>query len=217
VRVELVSTPRPAGLAATIRCIGDVAVDDDVNMTVLAGVSTATRDALAERARFLAADPAARGASSLLSLRLALGEPVRVGMATRVSGSEAQLPDSMGRILAVATHLDIREPQRTLFERIFPVLAAGGEAIAELTVTPSEMRPTIAMRWNARPWGDQAWDHAVRIATGLHPADNAARRVGLFSGSFDGAQLDNVMIELGLTDPPPAWLWASYGRPTQRA
>lgn len=212
VRIELASLPKAAGLAATIRCLGDVPIDDDVNLTIAAGVSDLTRTLFLERAAFLATDPAAAGASSALSLRIALQEPVRVGVAVRVSARESELPDSMGRILAVASHLEIAEPQRHLFERIFPLIAMGTTAGAELTVTPREMRSTINLRWNAEGW---PWENVVRVGSGLYA--NAAQRIGTFSGSLDGSTPDMLEMELGTVDPPPAWVWARYGRPTQRA
>lgn len=209
VRLELASTPRPAGLAATLRWHGDVSITDDATNTVLVGIGESVRAVLADRAAFLARDPLAGGASAAFALRVALDEVTEVGIATRISARELDLPDTMGRWLAIAKEMGIGDAQRTLFERIHPLLGAGGVAVVELSATDREMLPRMRMRWSGEPFGERGWEQALRVATGLYPAGDTAKRVGVFSGSFANATLASIEVDFDQTDPPAARIWAA--------
>ncbi|HEY4242431.1 MAG TPA: hypothetical protein VGM88_21585 [Kofleriaceae bacterium] len=205
IRLELASTPKPAGLAATLRWIGDGTIDDDATLFVasgvLSGVSESVRAVLVDRAQFLAQDPAARGQTAAFTLRYALGEETEVGVAIRLSSAEADLPDAMGRVEAIQKEIGIGPQQRTLFERMHPLLGLGKVALVELSGSAREMLPRTTIRWAAA-----SWDEAMRVASGL--ARDGATRTGKFSGSFASAEPTSIAVGFCPTDPPPAWIWA---------
>jgi hypothetical protein len=207
-RLELASTPKRAGLAATLRFLGDVPLDDDLDSALLAGIPDVVRFVFAERAALLARDGGARGNSGALTVRLALEEETAIGLWLTLSGDEPSLPDAMGRVVAIAEALGIGLPQRALFEKIHPVLAAGGAARVGVSATPRGMRPVMTVAWDAAPWFPRGWDTALRVATGLHPGADAARRVGTFEGALGTAALAGISIDFGPTDPPAGWIWA---------
>lgn len=201
VRLELATTDRIAGAAATVRWLDAAPLADDLTCVVLAGVSDATRIALDDRASFLAH----QGTTRSFALRIALGEPIEVGIAFEL-GSDLT---TMGRVLALAKEIGIGDAQRALLERVHTLLSVGGSAILELWAQPKALRAQLALTWDGARWNTRGWDTALRVVTGLHPTSEAARRVGTFQGALDGAEVSRISIGWGPVDPPPAWVWAS--------
>jgi hypothetical protein len=201
VRLELATTAKLAGAAATVRWLEAAPLAEDLTNVVLAGLSDATRIALEDRATFLAHDGTSRG----FALRFALGEPIEVGIALELPSDTT----ATGRLLALARELGIGDAQRALLERVHTLLAVGGSAIVELWAQPRGLRPQLAMTWDAARWNTRGWDTALRVVTGLHPTSEAARRVGTFQGALGGAEVSRISIAWGPDDPPPAWVWAT--------
>lgn len=195
VRIELASTDRMSGAAATVRWAGAVPLDEDLACMVLAGVPDASRKVLAERAGLLAK----AGNSHMLAARIALGEPLEVSLAVEVDSD----PGSLERVLAVAKDLHVGEAQRALLGRVHTLLAVDGSAIVEL----SPMRDRLDFTWDGARWNTRGWETALRVVTGLHR--EGATRVGTFQGALGDARVSRIGIGWGAKDPPPAWVWAT--------
>lgn len=200
-RLELATTDRIAGVAASVRWLDGAALSEDLTLAVAAGLSDPTRTALEERAMSLATT----GASRSLGVRFALGEPLEVGIALEIGSDTA----AAGRLLALAQHIGIGNAQCALLERVHTLLSVDGTATVELWAQQRALRPSLLMTWDAARWNTRDWDTALRVVTGLHPGSESAIRVGMFQGALGASKVSRIAIEWCAQDPPPAWVWTT--------
>lgn len=201
VRLELATTGQTAGAAATVRWLDAAPLEYEMECSGLAGIADSARSALARRVDSIGSDSMSQG----LAMRIAPGEPLEVGIALAVPSDLT----TTARLVALGLELGISDPQRALFERVHPVLGAEGAVTIDVWTQARGVRAELAMTYDARRWTTRDWDTALRVVTGLHPGAEAARRVGTFEGSLDGAHVRRIAIDWSASDPPPAWVWAA--------
>jgi hypothetical protein len=119
------------------------------------------------------------GGSSQLAVRIA-----------HENADERALADTYSRIVTLAGELGTSVAQRSLFERVHPILAHGRTTVATLATSLDEVEPTIEVEYPEVPW-----DIALRVVTGLHA--EAAEHLGALAGATGAAAAASVWLVLG--------------------
>ncbi len=193
--VELESVPADdRKLAVSVQGFGVRALDADLgHLGAVAGAGAEVLSALRAAAVHLGGDGelvglADRGGPAGPAWTLHIRQPNR-GDAARAA-TRARLDDA-------AAALGVTGPQRNVVQGLHDVFAHDADSFAWVRLRPDGLAPELGVIWSG-----VAWEHVVRVAIGLYPGSECAKRLGELAGAFDSPAAAAVELVLGPSEPP---------------